>query len=75
MPASVLIFPVLHRSHDEDPVLRAIVPALQMAHSAASAVGAARPTGQSSQATEPFSFVYFPGEQSSHSPWAVLRLE
>ena len=68
MPASALNFPVLQRSHDKEPVLRAIVPALHMVHSAAAAVRAARPTGQSLQATDPSSSVYVPARHSSHPP-------
>ena len=76
VPRSVLIFPLLHRSHDLEPGPTAILPALHMVHVSDAFSEADVPTRQSSQATEPSSSAYFPGEQASHPrPWAVVRLE
>ena len=72
---SALDFPAGHNEHDEAPLATATFPALQMLHALAPVAAACVPFSHFVHAALPVPPAYRPTLQSSHVPWAVVRLE
>ena len=72
---SALDFPAGHNEHNEAPLATATFPALQMLHALAPVVAACVPFSHFVHAALPVPPAYRPTRQSSHVPWAVVRLE